>query len=240
MTHDERISSYIDNELSAQEEQDFLISLAASDGLRKSFRSELVLKNVLHRDESSTNPPRKLRAAVFATLGISAASGIAAENAKASQFGSGLSSQAGSTAPRGGSALPRVGHGLLKALFAAKLNILATVATIFASAFAGYGVHSLTNPAPQVIEQSSHVAAPSSVVSSVPQVQPTAINAQPKDNASDGSGTSVQNHSATLKHAKLATIMRNRIQDAESAKPPVNGTVGVGTVKVESPKMTPH
>ena len=161
MTHDERISSYIDNELSAEQEQEFLISLAASDGLRRSFRSELMLKNVLHRDESSTNPPRKLRAAVFATLGL-AATGIAADNAQASQAVSGFS-QAGSTASgsiaKAGSTAPR---GLLKALFATKLNIFATVASLFVSALAGYGVRTVTAPTPQVIEQSSsHVAAPS-------------------------------------------------------------------------------
>src|SRR2546427_11671855 len=84
MTHDERISAYIDNELGADQEQEFLISLAASDGLRKSFRSELVLKNVLHRDEAATNPPRALRTAVFATLGIGAAS-VTADQATAAQ-----------------------------------------------------------------------------------------------------------------------------------------------------------
>ena len=73
MTHDDRISSYIDNEFSAEQEQEFLISLAASEGLRKSFRSELVLKKVLHHDEAAMNPPRKLGGAVFASLGLGAA-----------------------------------------------------------------------------------------------------------------------------------------------------------------------
>jgi hypothetical protein len=235
MTHDERISSYIDNELSAQDEQDFLISLAASDGLRKSFRSELVLKNVLHRDEASTNPPRRLRAAVFAAVGL-AATGIAAENAQASQAGSGFS-QAGSAAPRGivQSTAPR---GLLKALFATKLNILATVASLFVSALAGYGVRTVTAPAPQIIEQTSHVAAPSSMVSPVQQVQPPVVISQSSaDRASIGSGTSSQNHSATAKHAKLATIMSKHIQQAESAKSPVNGTVGGGTAIMEPVKV---
>jgi hypothetical protein len=238
MTHDERISSYIDNELSSQEEQDFLISLAASDGLRRSFRSELVLKNVLHRDEASTNPPRRLRAAVFATLGL-AATGIAADNAQASPAGSGFS-QAGSTAPRGiAQAGSTASRGLLKALFATKLNILATVASLFVSALAGYGVRTVTAPAPQVIEQSSHAAAPSSMVSPIQQVQPPVVNSQSSaDRASIGSGTSSQNHSATAKHAKLATIMHNRIQDAESAKQPVSGTVGDGAVIMNPPVVT--
>src|SRR5205807_2403398 len=123
MTHDERISAYIDNELSSDQEQEFLISLAASDGLRKSFRSELVLKNVLHRDESRTNPPRKLRAAVFMALGLGAAS-VAADRASAAN------------APV---------KGLMKSLVATKLNALVTAAGITASALVGYTVHSVVS-----------------------------------------------------------------------------------------------
>src|SRR4051812_25431404 len=84
MTHDERISSYIDNELTPEMEQEFLISLAASDGLRRSFRSELVLQKVLHRDEAVTAPPREMRAAIFATVGLGAAA-LGASKANAAQ-----------------------------------------------------------------------------------------------------------------------------------------------------------
>src|SRR5881227_3753218 len=118
MTQDERISAYIDNELTTDQEQEFLISLAASDGLRKSFRSELVLKKVLHRDESVTNPPRKMRTAVFATLGLAAAD-LAAPKADA--------------APHGAMA----SKGLMKTLFATKMNALVTAAGISVSALAG-------------------------------------------------------------------------------------------------------
>ena len=63
MTNHDQISSFIDNELNHDQEQDFLISLASSEGLRKSFRSELVLKNIIHRDEVLTAPSRDLRPA---------------------------------------------------------------------------------------------------------------------------------------------------------------------------------
>src|ERR1035437_9495282 len=116
MTHDERISAYIDNELSTEQEQEFLISLAASDGLRKSFRSELVLKNVMHRDDASVNPPHTLRRSVFAALGLAGADMVASEHAHAA-------SQAGSTAPR-------VAAHALKALFASKMSTLITAAGI--------------------------------------------------------------------------------------------------------------
>src|SRR5436309_487688 len=83
MTQHDQISAYIDGELNPEQEQDFLISLASSDGLRKSFRSELVLKNVIHRDEVLTTPSRNMRGAVLTTLGIAGATALASESAEA-------------------------------------------------------------------------------------------------------------------------------------------------------------
>src|SRR5207248_5080441 len=118
MTHDERISSYIDNELSSEQEQEFLISLAASDGLRKSFRSELVVKNIMHKSEPM--PSRRLRGAVFAAVGIGAASTIATEHATA--------------------AAARSTTSAFKSLFATKVGALVTAGAIGTSALVGYGV----------------------------------------------------------------------------------------------------
>ena len=124
MNHQDLISSYVDNELSTEVEQEFLISLAASEGLRRSFRSELVLKNILHRDESSTRPPRELRGAVFSSIGLGAmpvASGAA--SASRSIFG--------------------------RALAGVKMNILATSVMVTLSAGAGYLIHDATEPVAQ-------------------------------------------------------------------------------------------
>lgn len=76
MSQHDLISSYIDSELTADQEQEFLISLAASEQLRRSFRSELVLKNVLHKDETLTAPPRAIRSAIFGAVGLSAADAV--------------------------------------------------------------------------------------------------------------------------------------------------------------------
>jgi len=159
MTHDDRISSYIDNEFSAEQEQEFLISLAASEGLRKSFRSELVLKKVLHHDEAAMNPPRKLRGAVFASLGLAAA-GLSTSKANATQ----------------GS------HGMLRTLFATKMSTLATVAGLSISALAGYGVRSVVNTDAPQVQPATHVsqmAVPltheTPAISSVPQASATPV-----------------------------------------------------------------
>jgi len=77
MEYQDKISSYIENELSAEGEQEFLISLAASESLRRSFRSELVMKNILRQDDHMTSPPSEMRSNVFsATIGLPAASSI--------------------------------------------------------------------------------------------------------------------------------------------------------------------
>jgi signal recognition particle GTPase len=78
------------------------------------------------------------------------------------------------------------------------------------------------------------------VVSPVQQVQPSAVNTQSMNRVGEGSGTSSQNHTAIAKHNKLATIMSKHIQQAESAKPPVSGTVGAGTMTMQPPTVNGH
>src|SRR5258708_1029799 len=126
MTQHDQISAYIDGELSAEQEQDFLISLASSDGLRKSFRSELVLKNVIHRDEVLTTPARTMRGAILATLGITGTALVASESAEAAV-----------------STLPAAKATLIKTFFASKVSALVTASVVTASALGGYGIHSI-------------------------------------------------------------------------------------------------
>ncbi|MEO6941063.1 MAG: hypothetical protein ABI444_13150 [Candidatus Kapaibacterium sp.] len=126
MEHHELISSYIDNELNHDQEQEFLISLAASEGLRRSFRSELIMRDVLHADEMQTNPPRQMRGAIFATLGL--ASGLAGDAIKVSSNSS-------------------VQHAsIFRTLFATKVNTLLTAVGVSVSALAGFAVHDVIQP----------------------------------------------------------------------------------------------
>jgi len=214
MTHDERISSYIDNELSVEQEQEFLISLAASDGLRKSFRSELVLKKVLHHDEAATNPPRRLRAAVFTTLGLGGAGAsstmLGAHNANAAQ---------------------PVARGLIRSLFATKMSTLATVVGISASALAGYGVRSITAPStasvtPRIERVTHHapvVSAPSVRISpaTVPSA-PVVSNEQSSVNSHRAS-----HHAISAKHPNVVASKNEN----------VSGASGTGSIKMEPPKI---
>ena len=211
MTHDDRISSYIDNEFSAEQEQEFLISLAASEGLRKSFRSELVLKKVLHHDEAAMNPPRKLRGAVFASLGLGAA-GLSVNKANATQS--------------------VASHGILQTLFATKMSTLITVAGLSISALAGYGVHSVVNPAVPLVQPVSRVIQPvtpafqqAPTTVAVPEISPAPVEPEVK-----------QAVSKPVTHVKPDHIANSTTTTTPA---PVNGTAGGGPVSIEPPKINP-
>jgi len=124
MNQQDTISSYIDNELSAEAEQEFLISLAASESLRRSFRSELTMKNILREDDRTVNPPRSMRNAVFSAVGLSAA-----------------------PAAGGGASVASRG------LFATKLQTLVSALALAGSMTVGYVAHDMLRPSSEVHSQ---------------------------------------------------------------------------------------
>jgi hypothetical protein len=209
MTHDERISSYIDNEFSTEQEQEFLISLAASEGLRKSFRSELVLKKVLHHDEASVNPPRKLRGAVFASLGLAGA-GLSLNKANATQTA--------------------VSRGMLKTFFATKMSTLVTVAALSVSALAGYGIRSIESPSVPVTDV-THVS--DGIRVAAPAVQNVS---QPISAPSQTATAITPAEKKPLVMAKHNHLNHTVVQTPTE---PVSGAAGGGTVSMEPPKITP-
>ena len=209
MTHDERISSYIDNELSPEQEQEFLISLAASDGLRKSFRSELVMKNVMHKSEA--NPPRRMRGAVFAAVGIGAASTIATEHAATAASKSTASA--------------------IKSLFATKVGALVTAGAIGTSALVGYGVRTATEPAQQPAKVVMH-SVPAPVKSEATQNTEEAPALTSSSQVSD-------RHQPAVSATVGATHAKSKVNAnvAKTDAGPVNRVAGGGPVSMESPTV---
>ena len=220
MTHDQQISSYIDNELSSDQEQEFLISLAASDGLRKTFRSELVMKNVLHRDEAMA--PRNLRAAVFGAVGLAGA-GLAVSDANAA----------------GHAASPAVhaSSSLLKTLFATKLNALITVATISLSGLGGFGVHALVAPgqdAPTATLRSVEPAArPATTNQVTPPVQTVGVSQDAQSAPAGNAPGIIHQRAQTASHKASARV--NAAGSLDNNAGAVNGAAGGGPITVENP-----
>ena len=150
MTHHDLISSYIDNELTREQEQEFLISLAANDNLRTSFRTELTLKNLVHRDESLITPPRALRTSVFAAVGLAAAAAPeVAQAATSTSTASTVASQSSS---------------FIKTLFATKLNAVFTTLSLSVATLVGFVGHDMIESEPaspvQQTAATNRVAAP--------------------------------------------------------------------------------
>jgi hypothetical protein len=161
MNVQDQISSYIDNELSTEAEQEFLISLAASEGLRKSFRSELLMKNILHQDVASTRPPHQMRNAIFGAVGMAA----------------------GASAPAGGATTPSAtsAGGLLGRIFvAAKMNVVVGSALVALSLGTGYLAHDFVQSSETTVLRS----APSHQVVAVPNTVQNPISVTKSEGAS--------------------------------------------------------
>jgi hypothetical protein len=197
MTYHDKISAFIDNELSHDAEQDFLISLASNESVRRAFRSELVMKNVIHDDELATQPKRDLRGALLGTLGIGTATAVAEEASAAA------------------SAVPSLWHSVV----ASKINALFVAGIVTVSAVTGYVTHEVLSPAtpevitrtiiqpaeaPREIDQSPMVTTPASNTAAVteaprkakvtkkaakPVSEPAATSAEPTTTSGVGTST---------------------------------------------------
>jgi hypothetical protein len=202
MTHDERISSYIDNELSSEQEQEFLISLAASDGLRKSFRSELVMKNIMHKSEPM--PPRRMRGVVFAAVGIGAASTIAGEHTA--------------------TAATKSTASLVKSMFATKIGAIVTASVVGTSAIVGYGVRTMTEP--------SQVAPVSHATPAVVLPAQTNTATQVAEVPQSSQVSDRHQHGVTVKHGAVSAKSSDNAKTAKSPTGPVNTVVGGGQISI--------
>jgi hypothetical protein len=73
LRNEDLIVRYFDRNMSVSEEQNFLISLAASDELRIAFRSHLELNRAIRQDKDDMRPVAQVRSRTLATLGLTAA-----------------------------------------------------------------------------------------------------------------------------------------------------------------------
>lgn len=226
MTNDDRISAYIDNELTTEQEQELLISLAANDSLRKSFRSELVLKKVVHADERGINPPRYLRAAVFAAIGLGVATAATAEAQAATV----------QTAPAASVTASAPTHGLLKTLFASKLNALLTAAGLTVAGVTGYGVHTLVNPSAH-----QEILAPTTTTAPMTPMQTTETPSntmQQPTPASEPAVTDAQPSVTPHSHRALSRAIQHAASSTDPAKTDsqkATGVAGGGDMTIAPP-----
>ncbi len=213
MTPHDQISAYIDNELAAEQEQDFLISLASSDGLRKSFRSELVLKNVIHQDEVLTTPSRDMRGAVLTTLGIAGVSALASETADAA------------------TAVTTTKATFVKTMFASKLNVLVTASMVTASALGGYAVRTIIAEKPVNHTVTAPVIRNTQPVFTAPSEVASPVTNTPTD-MSQGSAPK----QIAIKHRAVSKIAEPAKTDPGTGTIPGTGGASMKPPVIESPK----
>ena len=174
MTYHDKISAFIDNELTHDAEQDFLISLASNESVRRAFRSELVMKNVIHQDELATQPKRDLRGMLLGTLGIGTATAVAEEASAAT-------------------AVP----SLWSSVVASKINALFVAGIVTVSALTGYVTHEVLNPAtPEVITRT--VVQPAEAPREIDQ---SPVVTAPVENAQTSAITEAPRKASTAKKA---------------------------------------
>jgi hypothetical protein len=210
MTPHDQISAYIDNELAAEQEQDFLISLASSDGLRKSFRSELVLKNVIHQDEVLTTPSRDMRGAVLTTLGIAGVSALASETADAA------------------TAVSATKATFVKTMFASKLNVLVTASMVTASALGGYAARTIIAEKP-----ATHTVTTPVIRNTQPAITAPVPVASPVDNTRADISHESAPKMTVAKHKSALKIAEPKTESTTST------TSGIGAAGVKPDIQTP-
>jgi len=69
MTTYDPINAYLSNEMTPDQERQFLISVASSDNLRRALKSEVMIERIITRDEREMAVPHTLRAAILAEAG---------------------------------------------------------------------------------------------------------------------------------------------------------------------------
>jgi len=73
LKYDDLIARYFEHRMTPKEEQNFLISLAASDEMRLQFRSHLELMKAVRQDKDDMRPVAHVRARTLTALGLSTA-----------------------------------------------------------------------------------------------------------------------------------------------------------------------
>jgi hypothetical protein len=233
MTHHDLISSYIDNELTAVQEQEFLISLAANDNLRSSFRTELTLKNIVHRDESLITPPRALRASVFAAIGLSA--GLSAAAPEAANAASNPVSTS-TTAMHGASQ----SSTFFKTLFATKMNALFTTLSLSVATLVGFVGHDIVVGEPattQTVQTNATTPASSRIAEPVQTTSTEIVSEKPVASTQQPGGSRVATR-ITSKKSQTNPISH------EAAKPQTDvtdpSTSGTGEASMDDVKVSPN
>jgi hypothetical protein len=111
------ISAYLHNEMSPEQERQFLLSVAASDSLRLSLKSHVMLDRIVFEQARDTRVPDGVRGAIFAEMSAS----LSAGGSSPSPYADGL--RAAASSPGGVVAATASRFGIVKGLSIAVLAL---------------------------------------------------------------------------------------------------------------------
>jgi hypothetical protein len=165
---EESINRYLEHAMSSAEEQNFLITLAASDDMRMAFRSHLELMKAVRNDKDDLRSVAQVRNRTLAALGLSATAASAFIEQELVRSNKQQAVQHAEVVSGPGPLLTRIGRfiGTQKLALGTGLALgMLTATGVFTS-----GVFSPS------IEAGKHASTPSSQVISAPKLENPAVS----------------------------------------------------------------
>lgn len=195
------ITSFFNNEMSPDQERQFLLSVASSDSLRLGLKSHVMLDKILQEQSNQSRVSSQVRMNIMKQAAVVAAAGsaLAAEKARAADNG-GVSSPARQNASSAGSSLSG-SRGLFRWSSAA-LALLLGVGGFFAGMYTGAENGGAGNGGSPVVQASEKG------VSIVPEM--SGVNAQIPASSSSAP--------ATAEELDRQTASADRLQEGENGQ----------------------
>jgi|GEM_PF-2898744 len=217
------ITSYLDNEMSPEQEREFLLSVAASDSLRLALKSHVMLDRIVTRQAQQVQVPGAIRDNIFAQMSASVAAtphaGPAGRAASHFDAGTIAAKSAGSI----GQSILKMGRGAI---------VMAMTACGFAT---GYYVHSQL---PEM--QRDGVVAPTVQQTAPAVTTPSAEDIVPGVLPAPSSATHQQQSAPSRSGRSIGTISAASVRTARSAGSTVPTTSGNRTGSIaDEPSSKP-
>jgi hypothetical protein len=240
--HEEQLNRYFEHALSPKEEQNFLISVAASDALRIAFRSQLELMKAVRTDKDALHsgmngqPVARVRDRTLVALGLSATAAtpfIEQELMRESRGNAARGQHAETASMPGGTVMPPVSW-IGRALRTPALTLATGLAAGILSTMAVERFNAPINPPAGISYPSQTVEQPKALGS------PSAIETIPAANGLVNSSHSVraaahhagQTPAAGMGQTSARAVAPNAIPELSKSKP---GIVGTHKAKITRP-----
>jgi len=236
---EEQISRYFDHAMSSGEEQNFLITLAASDTMRIAFRSQLELMKAVRSDADrlrsvAAGRTTAVRDRTLTALGLSATAVTPFIEQELRDHAAPMFNSTPSSAPSAPHRASVAAHFLAKPKYALGTGLfLGFLSAVAVLNIAGPGNHAVTS---QHVAQPAVVSAPNPPVSANKETIPASADlnkvADERSSAAvTGHAHSVTHHAA---HHAMQTAVKDQTAPVQNSALPEISTTNSANVKVKT------